>query len=62
LSLVNVVCCHVESLRRADHSSREALPSVVCPVRVIAKPLRERHDTELGQGATENFFFPDVDV
>jgi hypothetical protein len=30
LSLENVVCCHVESLRRADHTSRGVLPSVVC--------------------------------
>jgi hypothetical protein len=29
LSLVSVVCCQV-SLRGADHSSRGALPSVVC--------------------------------
>jgi len=35
-SLVGVACCHVEkSLRRAGHSSREVLPSVVS---VIVKP------------------------
>ena len=29
MSVVNVVCCQ-GSLRRADHSSRGVLPSVVC--------------------------------
>jgi hypothetical protein len=34
------VLCAVRwrSLRRADHPSRGVLPSVVCPVSVIAKP------------------------
>jgi hypothetical protein len=30
------------SLRRADHSSRGVLPSVVCPMSVIAKPRKVR--------------------
>ena len=30
LSIVGVVCCQVESLRRVDHSSRGVLPWVVC--------------------------------
>jgi hypothetical protein len=37
LSLVSVVCCQVESLQRADHSSRGVIPSVVC-LNVISKP------------------------
>jgi hypothetical protein len=37
LSLVSVVCCEVDvSLRRADHSSRGVLQSVVC-LSVIAQ-------------------------
>jgi hypothetical protein len=32
-----VVCCQVEVSRRADHSSRGVLPSVVC-LSVIVKP------------------------
>ena len=35
LSVVSVVCC--QAPRRADHSSRGVLPSVVC-LSVIAKP------------------------
>jgi hypothetical protein len=42
LSLVSVVCCQVVSLRRADHSSRGVLPSVVCPMSVIVKPRKGR--------------------
>ena len=31
MSVMSVVCCQVErSLRRADHSSRGVLPTVVC--------------------------------
>ena len=30
VSLVSVVCCQVVSLREDDHSSRGALPNVVC--------------------------------
>ena len=30
VSLLSGVCCQVESLRRADHSSRGVLPSAVC--------------------------------
>jgi hypothetical protein len=30
LSLVNVGCCKVEALWRADHYSRGVLPTVVC--------------------------------
>jgi hypothetical protein len=37
LSLVNVVFCQVEVLRRADHSSRGVLPSVGC-LSVIVMP------------------------
>jgi hypothetical protein len=29
-------------VRRDDHSSRGVLPSVVCPINVIAKPRHER--------------------
>jgi len=29
LSVVNILCCQVDVLRRADHSSREVLPTVV---------------------------------
>jgi hypothetical protein len=49
------VCCEccVLSLRRADHSSRGVLPSVVCPVSVIAKLRKSRgHDPESGLSAT----------
>ena len=36
-------CCELSViLRRADHSSRGVLPSVVCPVSVIAKPRSGR--------------------
>ena len=51
---MNVCCeCCVLSLRRADHSSRGVLPSVVCPVSVIAKPRKWRsHDPESGLSAT----------
>jgi hypothetical protein len=38
LSVVSVVCCQVEPLRRADPSSRGALPNVVC-LSVIVKPV-----------------------
>jgi len=49
LFLVNVVCCQVErSLRRADHSSRGFLPSVVCPMSVIAKPRTGRPWLRIG--------------
>jgi len=34
------VCSQREVLRRADHSPRGVLPSVVCPVSVIAKPRK----------------------
>jgi hypothetical protein len=37
LSLVSVLFCQVEVLRRAGHSSRGVLPSVVC-LSVISKP------------------------
>jgi hypothetical protein len=30
MSLASIVCCQVDSLRRADHSSRGVLPSDVC--------------------------------
>jgi hypothetical protein len=30
LSLVAIVCCQVDSLQRADHSSRGVLPNDVC--------------------------------
>ena len=40
------------SLRRADHSSRGVLLSVVCNVSAISKPLKGSHDTDLGWGAT----------
>jgi hypothetical protein len=40
---VTVVCFQVErSLRRAGHSSRGVLPSVVCLKCVIAKPRKTR--------------------
>ena len=39
LPLVRVVCCQI-SLRQADHSSRGVLPSVMCPMSVIAKPRK----------------------
>ena len=38
MSVVSVVCCQVErSLRRADHSSRGVLPTVMCRFCVISK-------------------------
>jgi hypothetical protein len=37
LSLLSVVCFQVESMRRADQSSRGVLPSVVC-LSVIVMP------------------------
>jgi hypothetical protein len=40
LSLMSVVYCHWESLRRTDHSFRRFLPSVVC-LSVVSK-LRQR--------------------
>jgi len=35
-ALVSVVCCQ-RSLRRADHSCRGELQTVVCPIDVITK-------------------------
>jgi len=40
------------SLLRAGHSSIGVLPSVVCLMRAIAKPLRGGHDPESGRSAT----------
>jgi hypothetical protein len=40
LSLVSVVYCKVEVLRRAAPSSRGVLPTVVCLMCVIVKPRR----------------------
>jgi hypothetical protein len=40
-----------KSLLRADHSSRGVLLSVVCPMFVIAKPLKGGHDPKSGQSA-----------
>ena len=37
MSLESVLCCNYRSLRRADHSSRGVLPSVVF-LSVISKP------------------------
>ena len=37
-SLVSGVCCQVEVSGQADHSSRGVLPSVVCQMRVNARP------------------------
>jgi hypothetical protein len=39
-------------LRRADHSSRGVLPTVVCPLGVIAKPVMGNHAPETGRSAT----------
>jgi hypothetical protein len=36
------------SLRRVDQSSRGVIPSVVCPICVIAKPCKERPLPEIG--------------
>jgi len=36
--VVSVRVVRERSLRRADHSSRGALPNVVCPMSVIATP------------------------
>jgi hypothetical protein len=41
LSLMSVVCCQ-SSLRRADHSCRGVLPSVLCPMSVITNRHKER--------------------
>ena len=51
---IDVCCeCCVLSVRRADHSSRGVLTSVVCPVSVIAKPRKWiGHDPESGLSAT----------
>ena len=42
MSVVSVVCCQVEVSVWAYHSSRGVLPSVVCPMSVIAKPRKRR--------------------
>jgi len=42
LCLVSVCVVRLRSLRRVDHSSRGVLPSVVCPVSVIAKLRKGR--------------------
>jgi hypothetical protein len=38
--VVRCVVCVVRSLRRADHSSRGVLPTVVCPFVWSRKPLK----------------------
>jgi hypothetical protein len=51
---VSCDCCVLSGrglLRRADHSSRGVLPSVVC-LNVIAKPERGGHDPNTGRSAT----------
>jgi hypothetical protein len=54
LSFVTVIYCQVEVSVRADHSSGGVLPSVVCPMSVIAKPIVGGHDPKGGQNATKN--------
>jgi hypothetical protein len=52
--LLRVLCVVRERpLLRADHSYRGGLPSVVCPICVIANPLRRGYDPESGRSATE---------
>jgi hypothetical protein len=51
LSLVSVACCQVMSLRRADHSSRGVLPSMVC-LSVIVKSRKWGGPSPLGAVAT----------
>jgi hypothetical protein len=41
LSVVSVVCCQGRSLRRADHSLRRGIPSVVCLTVIVKRRLRE---------------------
>jgi hypothetical protein len=50
---VCLLCCQVEVPVRAGHSSRGVLPSVMCPVSVIAKPIMGEHDPKWGQSATK---------
>ena len=57
---VSCECCVLSDrgLCRADHLSRGVLPNVVCPISMIAKPLRGGQDPESGQRATgkKNWF------
>ena len=54
------------SLLRADHSCRGVLPSVVCPVNMIWKPVCGGNDPESCRSATEKKkhcnFYPSSDV
>ena len=55
LSLVIVVCCQ-KSLRRADHSSRGVLPTVVCIIGCDLETCALRRPRlELGFSATEKY-------
>jgi hypothetical protein len=47
-------------MRRADHSSRGVLPSVVCPVCVITKPCNGRPSPGIGRSATGKKGLPAV--
>ena len=42
------VCFLLVLCGQADHSSRGVLPSVVCPMSVIAKPLKDRPWLRIG--------------
>ena len=44
---VSFECCYAVR-RRADHSTREVVPNVVCTVSVIAKPLKGRPQPGIG--------------
>jgi hypothetical protein len=48
LSIVNVVFCQLESLRRAYHSPRGVLPCVVSAMIALAKPLKKRPCLRIG--------------
>jgi hypothetical protein len=50
MSLVSVVCSQVEV--SAGLLSRGVLPSMMCPMGVIAKPRKGCHDPESGRSAT----------
>ena len=49
---VSCECRALSGRDRADHSSREVLPSVFC-LSAIAKPLRGGHSPKSGRSATE---------
>jgi hypothetical protein len=57
--LLLVLCVvRYKSLRRSDHSSRGVLPSVVCPMSVIANPRKGRPGPGIGPKRHRKNNFP----